>query len=302
VAPTVPCLDLHFPPLASRPELPDRVALALDDLAPAAVHESDDDLAPTWRVFLADPSATLAAAAALQAAFAPDGLRVVLVEVPDEDWAARSQAHLTRVTVGRVTVAPPWDAAPPPSGLLVVVVPSTGFGTGHHPTTRLCLRMLQDADVAGRRAVDVGTGSGVLALTAWRLGASEIEAIDFDQDAIDNAIENVRLNGGEGAIVLRRADLRTDGLAPGDVVTANLTGALLCAQAPAITALVRRGGTLILSGILDTEVDAVRTAFAPALSLVDAASEDVWHALRLTSGLDARPRTSGTAEGRKAER
>lgn len=285
MARTVPCLDLHFPPLASRPDLPDRVALALDDLAPAAVHESGDDLAPTWRVFLADPSATPAAGTALERAFAADGLRVARVEVEDEDWAARSQAHLTRVAVGRITVAPPWDAAPPSDGLLVIVHPSTGFGTGHHQTTRLCLRLLQDVDVAGRRVVDVGTGSGVLALAAWRMGAIDVEALDYDQDALDNARENVRLNGAAGAIVLRQADLRADAIAAGDIVTANLTGALLRAQAPAITALVRPGGTLILSGILDTEVDEVRAAFTPALRLADAASEDVWHALRLTNGL-----------------
>jgi ribosomal protein L11 methyltransferase len=281
VARTIPCLDLHFPPLASRPDLPDRVALALDDLAPAAILEAGDDLAPTWRVFLADPSATPAAAGALDAQFAADGLGVAQGEVEDEDWAARSQAHLTRVTVGRITVAPPWDAAPPAGGLLVIVHPSTGFGTGHHQTTRLCLGLLQALDVRDRRVLDVGTGSGVLALAAWRLGAAQIEALDYDQDALDNAIENVRLNGAGGAIVLRRADLRADAIAPADVVLANLTGALLCAEAPAIAALVRPGGSLILSGILDTEADAVRQAFTPALTLTGGAAEDVWHALRL---------------------
>jgi ribosomal protein L11 methyltransferase len=279
---TVPCLDLHFPPLAGHPDLPDRVAVALDDLSPAAVHEAGDAAAPVWRVFLADPSATPGAAVALRQAFTADGLRVEPAAVDDEDWAARSQAHLTRVVVGRITVAPPWDAAPPAGGLLVIVHPSTGFGTGHHQTTRLCLRMLQQLPLEGRRVIDLGTGSGVLALAAWRLGAADVEALDYDADAIVNAVENLRLNGAGDTVTLRQADLRVDPVAPGDVVTANLTGALLRAQADLVAALVRPGGSLILSGILDAEVDQVAAAFTPPLTPVDRANEDVWHALRLT--------------------
>jgi ribosomal protein L11 methyltransferase len=277
---TVPCLDLQFPSPDEYPELADRVSLALDDLSPAAIHETGDDAAPIWRVFLADPSHVASAAAALAAAFAGLGLTVSVVDVEDEDWAARSQAHLTRVPVGRVTVAPPWDAAPPPDGVLVVVYPSTGFGTGHHQTTRLCLRMLQDVPLSGRRVVDLGTGSGVLAIAAWRLGASDVEALDYDADAIVNALENLRLNGAEGAISMRLADLRVDAVSPADVVTANLTGALLVAQAPAIAALVRPGGTLVVSGILAPEIDEVRSAFAPDLIPVDDVAEDAWRALR----------------------
>lgn len=279
---TVPCLDLYFPPLAADPGLLDRVAVALDDLSPAAIHETGDGAAPVWRVFLPDPSATNGAAMALREAFAADGLRVEPASVDDEDWAARSQAHLTRVVVDRITVAPPWDADPPAGGLLVIVHPSTGFGTGHHQTTRLCLRMLQQLPLEGRRVVDLGTGSGVLALAAWRLGAADVEALDYDADAVVNAVENVRLNGAGAAVTLRQADLRVDFVAPGDVVTANLTGALLCAQAHVIAALVRPGGSLIVSGILDTEVDQVAAAFTPPLTPADRTNEDAWHALRLT--------------------
>ncbi len=282
MARTIPCLDLHFPSTADHPELPDLVSLALDDLSPAAIHEAGTDLSPTWRVFLADPTRTDAAARDLAARFGGSGLRIVPVEVDDEDWAARSQAHLTRVTVGRITVAPPWDASPPDDGVLVIVYPSTGFGTGHHQTTRLCLGLLQQVDLKGRRAVDLGTGSGVLALAAWRLGATNIDALDYDEDAIVNARENLRLNGAGPAITLRQVDLRTEAVAPGDVVTANLTGALLIAQASAIAALVRPGGTLILSGILATEVDAVSSAFSATLAQVDLTAENEWRALRFT--------------------
>ena len=241
---TIPCLDLHFPNLADHPDLPDLVSLALDDLSPAAIHEAGDDVVPIWRVFLADPTRVDAAGQRLAARFAETGLRIERVDVEDEDWAARSQAHLTRVTVGRLTVAPPWDAAPPADGTLVIVYPSTGFGTGHHQSTRLCLGLLQKVPLTGRRALDLGTGSGVLALAAWRLGATDVDAIDYDEDALVNARENLRLNGAGSAIRLRQADLRVEPVAPGDVVTANLTRALLISQASSLAALVAPGGTL----------------------------------------------------------
>ncbi len=281
---TIPCLDLHFPSKADHPDLPDMVSLALDDLSPAAIHESGDDLAPVWRIFLADHGRIDTAARQLAARFGATGLRIELVEIDDQDWAARSQAHLTRVTVGTITVAPPWDAAPPADGVLVIVYPSTGFGTGHHQTTRLCLGLLQKVEMAGRRAVDLGTGSGVLALAAWRLGASDIEALDDDEDAVVNARENLRLNSAESAITLRQADLRVEPVAPGDVVTANLTGALLVAQAPSITALVRPGGTLIVSGFLAPEVDQVGAMFTSALTRVEEVAEDEWRALSFVRG------------------
>jgi ribosomal protein L11 methyltransferase len=200
--------------------------------------------------------------------------------VPDEDWAARTQAHLTRITVDGITVAPPWDTPPPGSGTIITIYPSTGFGTGHHQTTRLCLRLLQTAKPAGKRVVDLGTGSGVLALTAWRLGAVEVEAVDYDEDAIDNARENLRLNGAIDAIALRQRDVRVDVPEAADLVVANLTGALLISLAPTLLALVRPGGTLIISGFLAPEVDAMRAVFEPLLTLAEQAGEDAWRGLR----------------------
>jgi ribosomal protein L11 methyltransferase len=278
VASPIPCLDLAFPGGAS--DLADRVALALDELTPAAIHETGDDQAPVWRVFLSDPAAIPRAARLLKARFGGEGLGVETAEVPDEDWAARTQAHLTRITVGAVTVAPPWDTPPTGSGTVITIYPSTGFGTGHHATTRLCLQLLQAAAPAGGRVVDLGTGSGVLALAAWRLGATDVEAIDYDEDAVVNARENLRLNGAADAIVLRQADVRVESPAPGDLVIANLTGALLISLAPAIIALVRPGGTLVISGFLGPEVEAMRAVFEPALTFVEQADEGAWRGLR----------------------
>jgi ribosomal protein L11 methyltransferase len=278
VAAPIPCLDLTFARDAA--DLPDRVALALDDFAPAAIHETGDALTPIWRVFLSDPAATGRAAEVLAGRFAADGLTVARAEVPDEDWAARTQAHLTRIAVDDVTIAPPWDLPPPGDGIVITIFPSTGFGTGHHQTTRLCLQLLQRTELEGRRVVDLGTGSAVLALTAWRLGAAEVEGIDYEEDALVNARENLRLNGAGEAITLRLADLRVERVAPADLVVANLTGALLVSLAPAIVDLVRPGGTLVVSGFTAPEVAALHAVFEPALACTAEIGEDAWRALR----------------------
>jgi ribosomal protein L11 methyltransferase len=275
-------LDLHFPFLAGDGDLPGRVAAALDDLSPAAVHETGDDDRPTWRIFPADQSQLDVMASMLAAAFGPSGCRLETVDVEDEDWAARTQANLTRVAVGRLIVSPPWDVpeALPPGSHLVVIQPSMGFGTGHHETTRLCLRLLQDVDLEGRRVVDLGTGSGVLAMAAHLLGAREVEGLDVDEDALVSARESLALNGLTERIALRRADLRTDRIEPADVVLANLTGALLVAQAPLLVGLARRGGRLVLSGFQCAETDAVQSAFGSTTTLARVGEGD-WEALLL---------------------
>ena len=279
----VPALELFFPPLSTHPDLPDRVAVALDGAGLAAVHEAGSDAEPLWRVFLTDPAGTSRVAAQLQDEFAADGCRVTLVEIEDEDWAARSQANLTHVRVGRLVVAPPWDI---PQGLphdthLIVIPPSMGFGTGHHETTRLCLRLLQDLDLRGKRLVDVGTGSGVLAIAAVLLGAGSVEGIDYDEDALTSARESVAVNGLSGRIRLRAADIRSDRTAAADVVTANLTGALLVAVAPELASIADAGGSLILSGFQPPEAASVVAAFAPFATVASLIVDGEWHAAHL---------------------
>ena len=278
----VPALDLSFPPLSTHPDLPDRVAVALDAVGLAAVHEGGSDAEPVWRVFLTDPQRTADLATQLREEFAADGCRVTVVEIEDVDWAARSQAHLTHVRVGRLVVAPPWDIPPglPHDTQLIVIPPSMGFGTGHHETTRLCLSLLQDLDLRGKRLVDVGTGSGVLAIAALLLGAGSVEGIDYDEDALTSARQSVAVNGLNGRIRLRAADIRSDRTAAADVVTANLTGALLVAVAPALASL-SDGGSLILSGFQPPEAASVLDAFAPFASVASLIVDGDWHAAHL---------------------
>ncbi len=231
----------------------DLVAAVLDDFGIVALEEMADGTA--LRAFFASAAARDDAARALARAF--PSMAVESLDVSDEDWAARSQAALKAVRVGAMTVAPPWDVPAGDASTTIIILPSTGFGTGHHATTRLCLAALQRAEPAGKTVIDVGTGSGVLALAAAKLGALRAVGIDNDQDAIDNALENRGLNGAP------EVEFRTAGLeesaaeGPFDIVLANLTGATLIALAAPLKRLVGVGGRLIVSGLREEEEQAV---------------------------------------------
>ncbi|AMY11148.1 Ribosomal protein L11 methyltransferase [Luteitalea pratensis] len=240
----------------------ERLLLDVDDCGVSALDEDGDIVS----LFFAAASDRDAAVDLLASRGWPSQATLSTEDVADEGWAARSQANLPAIRVGRIVVAPPWDVPAPDAAadlLVIEVEPSTGFGTGHHQTTRLCLRALQDLDLRGARVLDIGTGSGVLAVAAVRLGAAEALGIDNDPDAIESAEDTLRRNGLEaGAAVrmeLRGLDDRA--LLASDVVCANLTGALLRQQGGRVQALLVPGGRAVLSGFTEDEARWVRDAF-----------------------------------------
>jgi ribosomal protein L11 methyltransferase len=295
-----PALVIEARSLDEPPAADELVAAALDDFAPQAIEDLADRPLPPgglwdptfppipeppptplrWRVFFRTPDARAAAAEALAAAW--PSLRLTTEDVPDEDWAARSQRSLTAVAAGRFIVAPPWDLpATPTSGTTVIVIePSMGFGTGHHPTTRLCLRLMSGLQIAGQRVLDIGTGSGVLAMAAALSGAAEVVGLDIDRDAIDAARASAALNPLPLGVRFETADFRTAPPGPAEVVVANLTGGMLRTTAGTLLSLVRAGGTLIISGFDESEEGEVRAAFA-RLRIVERIEEESWVAIRL---------------------
>lgn len=251
----------------------DLVQAALTDFDVAAI---DDNVPDAWRVFFQTSDGRDRAAAALHEQF--PNLTIARVDVPDEDWAARSQASLTAVRVGGIVVAPPWDI--PAAGVTIVIQPSMGFGTGHHATTRLCLQLLDAIDVSDRTVLDLGTGSGVLAMAAALRGARSVVGVDVDQDAINSAEASARVNILPDTITFTIGDFRRDPPAPADVVLANLTGGMLTSSAAAIARVVRPGGQLIVSGFDGSEMEAVAAAFA-AFGERERLTDEGWVALRL---------------------
>lgn len=284
-----PALLIHFPAGTSAATRDDLVALLADyDLV--AIQEDQISAPTAWTAHFGSDDARTAAAGALVTFLADHGLRIEPVDVEDDDWARRTQADLPAIRVGRVIVAPPWDMPSPESltgdggaaPVIVEIEPSRGFGTGHHQSTRLCLVLLQSRSLEGRTVTDVGTGSGVLAIVAAKLGAAFVSAIDVDPDAIENARENITRNRVEAIVEAHTRDLTDAGLAPADIVTANLTGTLLARYASLLTGFVKTGGSLIVAGFTIDEKPLVLDAFEPTFTVSEAAEEDDWWALVLT--------------------
>jgi ribosomal protein L11 methyltransferase len=156
-----------------------------------------------------------------------------------------------------------------------------GFGTGHHATTRLCLLALQTAELRGAFVLDVGSGSGILAIAAARLGAARVLGLDDDPDAIRSANENLALNPEARNVAFQVADLTTTALPPANLIVANLTGSLLARAAAALVGALSSGGVLIVSGILADEEEMVARAFTD-LIITQRQEEGEWRCLTLT--------------------
>jgi ribosomal protein L11 methyltransferase len=251
----------------------------VDDFSPTAIEERDGCI----RVFFTNPADRDAARFTVVSRFP-----AAAIDVSDDDWARRSQENLQPITIGCLTIVPDLQSAIPNpirnpqsairNPLRIVIVPSMGFGTGHHATTRLCLEALQTLDLHGLSVLDIGTGSGVLAIAASILGAAQAAGSDNDPDAIQAARENAAHNPEARGLSFEVDDListlaaRRGGV---DVVTANLTGTLLQRAAAQIEDAVRAGGWIVASGILAEEHPAVTAAFSA--SVVDREwAEDEW--------------------------
>jgi ribosomal protein L11 methyltransferase len=208
----------------------------------------------------------------LSAAGLDTGRRVVKVrKLAPQDWAQSWKRHFKPLALGsRLLVKPSWSRRAPRCGQAVVVLdPGLSFGTGHHATTAFCLRQV----IAFRRLdqaqsiLDIGTGSGILAIAAVKLGYAPVEAFDYDPDAVRVADENARANGVRDNMALAQRDVTR--LARGrakkfDLVCANLLGDLLVAARPQIVARVAPGGRLVIAGILRREFDAVARCYTAA--------------------------------------
>lgn len=184
-----------------------------------------------------------------------DGLRNLLIEpVADRDWVADGRAAHGPLEFGdRLCICPSWASAPQGKQVLTLD-PGLAFGTGAHATTALCLEWIAANDLDGRTVIDYGCGSGVLALAAAKLGAAGVHAVDVDPVAVAVTLENALKNGLEARIAAEHPD--SAGLAPADLLVANILFTPLIELAPRFAALVRPGGDILLSGILATQAEA----------------------------------------------
>ena len=221
-----------------------------------------------------DPHAVLADAAAALGRDAPAVLEVR--HVADRDWVRLTQSQFEPIPIGeRLVITPSWHASDDPARIEIVLDPGLAFGTGSHPTTRLCLQWLERHLPAGATVIDYGCGSGILAIAAARLGAASVVGVDIDPQALVATRDNAARNRVE-VEVRASSDARP---APAGVVVANILSSPLKLLAPVLVDLVAPGGALVLSGVLERQVDEVSAAYAPRLPLAVAGLADGWACL-----------------------
>ncbi|MCC7414124.1 MAG: 50S ribosomal protein L11 methyltransferase [Gammaproteobacteria bacterium] len=195
--------------------------------------------------------------------------------VADADWEAHCRQQFAPRRYGeRLVVRPSWSEPLDADTAQIVLDPGMAFGTGAHATTALCLTWLTELPLAGRRVVDYGCGSGILAIAAARLGAAEVWAVDVDPGALSVARDNARANGVQARVRIGPVDI-LDGICA-DIVVANILLDPLRALAVVLAGLLRDGGRLGLSGILAQQVQDCAAAYADAFDLAPARIDDGW--------------------------
>lgn len=192
--------------------------------------------------------------------------------VADTDWVRLTQAQFDPVPITPAFwIVPSWHEPPAQARTVIRLDPGLAFGTGTHPTTHMCLRWIATHGVAGRRVLDYGCGSGILAIAAAKHGAAAVDAVDIDPAAVQATEANAAANG-----VTLRAGLPELAQGPYDVVLANILATPLKVLAPLLSSLVAPGGHLVLAGILQRQADELRDAYAPWLALQVHDALDGW--------------------------
>ena len=261
------------------------LAVTLSDAGDAPILEPKPGATPLWPTValsaLYDPAtAPEALAATLRQALGRPGLELRFETLADRAWEREWLKDFRPMRFGRRLWICPGGQAPPAEAtaadppVIVWLDPGLAFGTGTHATTALCLEWLDGTPLDGRRVLDVGTGSGILAIAALALGAAAVHAQDIDPQALIAVRDNAARNGIGAALEIAPAEAPWG--ADYDVVLANILAEPLVALAPAIAAVSRAGGAVVLSGLLSAQADAVAAAYAPWFDMQGPRQRDGW--------------------------
>jgi ribosomal protein L11 methyltransferase len=208
--------------------------------------------------------------------FFEDCVLVSIHPVPEQDWVRLTQSQFEPVPItSDFWVVPSWHEPPAQAKWVMRLDPGLAFGTGTHPTTRMCLRWIAEHPPVGQRVLDYGCGSGILAIGAAMVGATSVDAVDIDPDAVSAAQLNAQANHVE--LHLGLPDLAS-GQYP--LVVANILAAPLKVLAPLLCSHVQSGGTLLLAGILERQTEEIQLAYQPYLKLEVADTQDGWVLMR----------------------
>ncbi|MCD8103294.1 MAG: 50S ribosomal protein L11 methyltransferase [Alistipes sp.] len=205
------------------------------------------------------------------------GARCTEQLIPERNWNAEWESSFEPVTAGKVHIRAPFHD-PAPEGLTdVVIMPKMSFGTGHHATTRLVTTLMDAIDFRGHRVLDMGSGTGVLSIIAALCGAASVDAVDIDEWAYNNCMENIAVNGVEDRVTPILGDVTA---VPGreyDIVLANINRNVLCRDIKEYSRLIVAAGVLIISGILEEDLPAIEEcAVAAGLVRGEVSTEGGW--------------------------
>jgi len=210
---------------------------------------------------------------AAQAAGLDDLPEIELSDVEEQDWVRLTQSQFDPIQINpSLWIVPSWHVAPDPNAINLVLDPGLAFGTGSHPTTRLCLEWLCEHAKPGRTVLDYGCGSGILGIAAVRLGAGPVLGVDIDEKALEAARDNAERNRVEMLLAHTSKPLLTSF----DLVVANILTNPLCVLAPLLSGRVGAGGRIALSGVLESQAQQVIEVYRPYIELKVGAVFDGW--------------------------
>ena len=203
--------------------------------------------------------------------------------VDGDDWIDVWKKHFRPIHLGDVVVVPEWiEYAPAPHERVVLLDSNMAFGTGEHETTSMCVELMQEYITPDSVCIDVGCGSGILGISAVKLGAKKAYLTDIDPIAVESALHNSELNGVAAQTVVAHANLLDDTDVQGDIMMANITGEVLKMLAPSIPKNLKKDGVLILSGIIESRLEMVKAAYgAVGMQVVLERRKGEWFALVL---------------------
>ncbi len=200
--------------------------------------------------------------------------------VAEQDWVRVTQSQFEPIHIGRrIWVVPSWHEAPEPDAVVLELDPGLAFGTGSHPTTRLCMEWLESHAPIGKTMLDYGCGSGILAMLGKKLGLGSVDGVDIDEQAISSAHGNAERNRCDIHFFMPEDFKAARSTTRYDLVMANILSSPLKLMAPMLCGRVSRGGSLVLSGVLARQADEVIASYAPLISLSVWAELDGWVAL-----------------------
>jgi ribosomal protein L11 methyltransferase len=256
------------------------VAVTLQDSGDQPLFEPPPGATPLWDdititgLFEADAAAD-SIARQLRATFPALQSSVRIGALEDKDWEREWMSHYQPMRFGeRLWVVPSWLEPPEPDAVIMKLDPGLAFGTGTHPTTSLCLQWLDSAPLRDAHVIDYGCGSGILAIAALLLGARSVTGVDNDPQALLATRQNAERNAVEQRLSIVIPERFTDTRC--DVLVANILAGPLIELAPRLTSLVRPGGRIALSGILDKQAESVAAAYRAGFDLDDIVLADEW--------------------------